>query len=112
MISATDFTTNDVNCPIEEISFAETTDISTGYDLSKPAPYYPTQCTDHTDLTNQGCRKVYIPTDGKVRNTSNLKYYKFLFTAKAKGGGSGTFLVQYGVDCHSTITLVPSDNSA
>ena len=81
------FTTDDANCPIEEVSFTETTivDTANGYDLSRTAAFYTSQCTNPRDfLTNDGCRKVYIPTDGKVRNIAS-RYYKFYFIAKAKG---------------------------
>jgi hypothetical protein len=79
------FTTDDVNCPISEVSFTEITTVTTGYGLSKSEAFYPSQCTDPKDLSNTRCRKVYIPTDGKVRNIEG-NYYKFLFTVKAKGG--------------------------
>ena len=111
-ISDSEFSTDQVDCPIEEISFTETTVVSTGYDLSRPSAYYPALCTDPLVLTNTGCRTVQIPTDGKVRDSSNGEYYMFRFTAKAKGGTIKDVDIQFGVDCSVFIVLSASDNTA
>ena len=56
------FVTDDVNCPVEEFYFVETTAATAEYPLSKPIGYYSNLCVPPGDVNKNDCKIIQIPT--------------------------------------------------